>query len=185
MGYGFTPEMKTYFDGECLGDGWAAYKLSCEMDKNGFDDVFIQTHCRKAAKLGCSSAYVVLGIYALRDNLLEDFSVMSDKHYQKQSKCIELFRTASLMNNNYGKFMYGQCLLNGIFTQRDESYARILIEESVPYISEEDVISMLAEIDSYVGRIGFSSIPKGSTTMKAPMTFLGIKINNNDYKNAS
>lgn len=177
--------MKAYFDGECQGDGWAAYKLSCAMEKKGVDEVFVQNHCRKAAKLGCSSAYVALGVYALRGNLLEECSVMDDKHYQKQSKCIELFRTASLMNNNYGKFMYGQCLLNGIFTQRDESYARTLIEEAVSYISEEDIISMLAEIDSYVGRIGFSSIPKGSTTMKAPMTFLGIKINNNDYKNAS
>lgn len=185
MGYRFTPEMRVYFDGECQGDGWAAYKLSCEMDRNGFDDVFVQNHCRKAAKLGCSSAYVVLGIYALRDNLLEECSVMSDKYYQKQSKCIELFRTASLMNNNYGKFMYGQCLLNGIFTQRDENYARTLIEEAVPYISEEDVISMLAEIDSYVGRIGFSPILTNSIAMKVPMIFLGIKRNNNEYRNAS
>lgn len=185
MGYGFTPEMKEYFEGECQGDGWAAYKLSCEMDRNGFDDLFVQNHCRKAAELGCSSAYVVLGTYALRDNLLEDNSVMSDKHYQQQSKCVEFFRTACLMNNNYGKFMYGQCLLNGIFVQRDERYARTLIEEAVPYLSEEDVISMVAEIDRYIGRIGFNPKPSGSMAMKIPMTFLGIKINDNGHKKAS
>lgn len=185
MGYGFTSEMKVYFDGECQGDGWAAYKLSCEMDRNGFDDVFVQNHCRKAAELGCSSAYVALGTYALRDNLLEDYSVMSDKHYQDQSKCVDLFRTASMMNNNYGKFMYGQCLLNGIFTQRDECYARTLIEEAVPYLSEEDIINMVAEIDRYVGRIGFNPTPSGSMAMKVPMTFLGIKRNDIGHRKAS
>ena len=81
--------------------------------------------------------------------------------------------------------MYGQCLLNGIFTQRDECYARTLIEESVPYLSEEDVISMVAEIDRYIGRIGFNPTPSDSMAMKIPMTFLGIKINDNGHKKAS
>lgn len=80
MSYVFTAMMKEYFDGETKGGGWAAYKLSCEMSKSGFDDVFVQNHCRRAAELGCSSAYVALGVYALRDNLLEDCSVMDDKH---------------------------------------------------------------------------------------------------------
>lgn len=175
MSYVFTAAMKEYFAGEIKGDGWAAYKLSCEMSKKGFDDVFVQNHCRKAAELGCSSAYVALGVYALRDNLLEDYSVMDDKHYQKQSKCIELFRTASLMNNNYGKFMYGQCLLNGIYIQRDEYYARKLIEESVPYLSEEDVISMVIEINRYMGKSELNPLPHASMAMKVPMSSLDVK----------
>lgn len=185
MSYGFTKEMQELFNGECQGDGWAAYRLSCEMDRNGFDDVFVQNHCRKAAELGCSSAFVVLGTYALRDNLLDESSVMSDKHYKSQSECIDLFRIASVMNNNFGKFMYAQCLLNGIFAQRDEAYARTLIEEAIPYISEEDVICMVAEIDRYIGRIGFSAITNRSTGIKVPMTFLGVKTNKAGYKKAS
>ena len=170
MSYRFTPEMIAYYNGECQGDGWAAYKLSCEMDKKGVDEVFVQNHCRKAAELGCATAYVMLGVYALRGSLLEDYSVMDDKHYQKKSRSIELFKTASSMGNCYGKFMYGQCLLNGIFTKCDEDYARTLIEEAVPYISEEDVISMVTEIHKYLSKSEFNHMPPASMAMKEPMS---------------
>lgn len=184
MGYGFTSKMKEYFEGECKGDGWAAYKLSCEMMKNGFDDVFVQTHFRKAAELGCSRAYVALGTYALRNNLLEDYSVIDEKYYQSQDKSIELFKKACSMKDAYGKFMYAQCLLYGIHIEKDENQAQVLLQESVKHISEENVISMVSEIHRYLNSTGFNTT-SGVMAMKDSMSIKEFENGDKKYKKAS
>lgn len=182
----FTNAMRMYLDGENQGNGQSAYKLSCEMRKNGFNELIVQNHCNKAAMWNYGPAQVELGIAAMFGNLIDfERSVVDDVYYQDSNVAVDWFKKASSNKNPMGEYLYAKCLQLGLFGLQKEEKANEMLFKVVEKLSMDNVVMLNYIVDLFMNGESALPNPANAVALDMPKKFFALWNDEQIYKKAS
>lgn len=130
------------------GNAISAFQAACALLDEGYGDVLAQAQFRRSAELSYLPAMRVLGILGLCNKLVTTGSSVYNAVYNTSPyEGIEWLLKAIRHGDSISAYIYGKCLQLGKGVHQDEEKAQIIISQTVPKLSFNEVFrfSMLIE----------------------------------------